>query len=334
MSRWLILLVLAGVLVDTAYAHESRPAYLELRQTDGDVYEVLWKVPARGPDKRLALDVRFPADVQIVTPPRRSFVGGAFVERSSIRRSGGLVGAEISIDGLPTTLTDTLARVERTDGSTQIARLTPSHPSFVVEATPSSIDVAKTYLLLGIEHILLGIDHLLFVLCLMMIAGIGMKLVITITGFTLAHSVTLALSALEWVHIPVPPVEAVIALSIVFVASEIAKGRRESLTYRRPIAVSSTFGLLHGLGFAAVLKEIGLPQTEIVTGLLFFNIGVEVGQLLFVFGIIALLFVFNQVSSFLKQDSARMVLLQKSLAYPIGSCAAFWIFQRVGGFWG
>jgi hydrogenase/urease accessory protein HupE len=334
MKRVLILLVLAGVLLDTAYAHESRPAYLELRQTNTDTYDVLWKVPARGPEKRLALDVRFPADVQIIDPSRRVFVGGAFVERLSIRRTGGLTGAEISIDGLPTTLTDTLVRIERTDGSTQIARLTPSDPSFVVETTPRRVEVATTYLRFGIEHILLGIDHLLFVACLMMIAGIGMKLLITITGFTVAHSVTLALSALEWVHVPVPPVEAVIALSIVFVASEIAKGPRETLTYRHPIAVSSTFGLLHGLGFAAVLMEIGLPQAEVITGLLFFNIGVEAGQLLFVCANLALLFVAYQVIPILKQDPSHLLRLQKPLVYPIGSCAAFWIFQRVGGFWG
>ena len=134
--------------------------------------------------------------------------------------------------------------------------------------------VAVQYTWLGMEHIWIGFDHLLFVLCLIWIAGGIRRILVTITGFTLAHSVTLVLAALEVVSLPVPPIEAVIALSVLFLASEIARGKQDNLTWRYPIAVSSSFGLLHGLGFAAVLGEIGLPQTELVTGLVFFNVGV------------------------------------------------------------
>lgn len=196
----------------TAHAHESRPAYLELQQKAEDTYSMLWKVPAKGPETRLGLYVRLPDDCNIVEPARSLFVSGAFVERSTIRRSGGLEGAEISIEGLSTTLTDTWVRIGRTDGSTQVVRLTPSAPSFVVEATPTATGVAKTYLLLGIQHIWNGVDHLLFVACLIPIAGTWRRILVTVTDFTIAHSITLALAALNVVRVPIAPVEACIAV--------------------------------------------------------------------------------------------------------------------------
>ncbi|WP_424286598.1 HupE/UreJ family protein [Eudoraea sp.] len=164
--------------------------------------------------------------------------------------------------------------------------------------------VARQYSILGIKHILEGWDHLLFLICLMLVAGIGKKLWITITGFTIAHSITLALSALDVVRLPIPPVEAVIALSVVYLAVEIALQKKDSLTYRYPIAVSSSFGLLHGFGFAAVLSDIGLPQIEVVTSLLFFNVGVELGQIIFVLGIL-LFWLFIRKISFDKNLNSK-----------------------------
>jgi len=321
-----------------AHAHESRPAYLELQQKSEDVYAMLWKVPAKGPDMRLGLYVRLPDDCRMVEPTRSSFIGGALVERSTISRLGGLAGAEIYIEGLSTTLTDALVRIGRLDGSTQVVRLTPSAPSFAVDAAPSVMGVAKTYLVLGIQHIWKGIDHLLFVACLILIAGTWRRILITITGFTIAHSITLALASLNVVRVPIAPVEACIALSIVFLATEIARPRRDTFTWRYPITVSASFGLLHGFGFSSALGAIGLPQTEIPAALLCFNVGVEIGQIIFVLGLIAVLRatalslrLFDP--STLGPQMFSRFRLPRVPAYVIGSLASFWMIQRIASFW-
>ena len=227
-------------LSDIGLADEMRPAYLELRETAEDTYQVIWKVPARGPQQRLALNVRFPADCRIVEPATATFTGTAFVERSTITREGGLAGAEIVVEGLSKSSTDALVRIEGLEGNSQIHRLTPAAPSMTITAAPTSFEVARTYTILGVEHIWAGIDHLLFIGCLLFVAGTWKRILITITGFTVAHSITLALAALEIVQLPIAPVEAAIALSIVFLAVEIARGNEQSLTYRYPIAVSSS----------------------------------------------------------------------------------------------
>ncbi len=317
-----------------AQAHESRPAYLELRQRTQDAYDLLWKVPARGRDMRLGIYVRLPDDCEIVVPARASFVGGAFVERSTIRRRGGLAGASIRIEGLSTTLTDVLVRVERLDGSTQVVRLAPSAPSFVVDAAPTFMGAAKTYSALGIQHIWRGVDHLLFVGCLILIAGTWRRILSTITGFTLAHSVTLALAALDVVSVPIAPVEACIAVSILFLATEIARERRDTLTWRYPITVSVFFGLLHGFGFASGLGEIGLPQTEIPAALLFFNIGVEIGQIVFVSVVLGVVW---GVSRVLRSSETKpgdwLRRIEKPVAYTVGVLAMLWTTERVLTFW-
>ena len=309
-------------------AHEVRPAYLELKQTDADVFDVLWKVPAIGNGLRLGLYVRFPEDCEIVSEPTAMFVGNAYVERSRIRGPAALVGSTIHIDGLKTTLTDVLVRIERADGTTQVARLMPETPSLVVEASPSVWQVAWTYLVLGVEHILLGIDHLLFVLALVLLVKGWKRLVGTITSFTVAHSITLALATLGLVHVPGPPVEACIALSIVFVAAEIVRSRQgiPGLTERAPWLIAFTFGLLHGLGFAGALSEVGLPHHAIPLSLLFFNVGVEMGQLVFVFMALLVIAFAARLSSRAPDWTWRVV------PYTVGSVAMFWVIERVGGF--
>ena len=311
-----------------------RPAYLELKQTSDDTYDLLWKVPARGADKRLGLKLDFPSDVKTVRPSRTTFVGSAFVDTSTISRSGGLAGAEITIVGLRAVSTEVLVRIERLDGSTEVARLTSSTPSFVVVGPAQFWDVAKTYLVFGMQHIWQGTDHLLFVACLILIAGTWRRILITITGFTIAHSVTLTMAALELVRVPVPPVEATIALSIVFLGREIALDRRDTLTWRYPIAISSTFGLLHGFGFASALSEIGLPQTEIPAALLSFNIGVEIGQIVFVAVVLALT---RTITMLLKGIAVAPVdwlnKIEKPLAYSVGGVAMFWTTERIVAFW-
>lgn len=308
-----------------AAADDFRPGYLELRQQDAETYDVFWKVPAQGDNLRLGIYVAFPADAVNLSEPRGTFNAGAYSERWRLKRPGGLVGQTVRIEGLPSSVTDVLVRVERSDGTTQVTRLLPSSPSFVVEPSAGAGEVARTYLVLGVQHILLGVDHLLFVLALLLVVKGVKRVVMTVTAFTIAHSITLAAATLGLVHVPGPPVEAVIALSIVFVAAEIVHGAqgRPGLTARWPWMVAFTFGLLHGLGFAGALSEIGLPQNAIPIALLFFNVGVELGQLLFVGA-------FAMGVLFVAQAGVRWPRwMELAPAYAIGSIAMFWVIQRV-----
>jgi hydrogenase/urease accessory protein HupE len=319
-------------------AHEVRPAYLELRQTDTDTYEVLWKVPARGENMRLGIYVEFPSGTTNVTTPRTLIVNDASTERWSIKRPSGLTGGKINIDGLAATMTDVLVRIENLDGTTQVTRLTPSSPSFVVSAAPGALEVCRTYLVLGVEHILFGVDHLLFVLALLILVKGWRRLVGTITAFTVAHSITLAAATLGFVHVPSKPVEATIALSIVFVACEIAHRRqgRSGLTETWPWVIAFSFGLLHGLGFASALREVGLPQNAIPLALLFFNIGVELGQLLFIGVVMAVIgLAVRAARKFSQWNVAQQTAFtwcENISAYTIGGVAAFWLIQRTLSF--
>jgi hydrogenase/urease accessory protein HupE len=346
MSRF-VLLALCWLVIP-AMAHEVRPAYLEIVETGPDTFDVLFKVPAAGGDLRFGLYLRLPDDVQRMGAPRSEFTGRSHVERSRIRRPGGLVGSEIYVEGLSATLTDALVRVQRADGTAQVLRLTPDRPSFVVEAAPTPLAVAGTYTKLGIEHILLGVDHLLFVFALLLLVEGTRRLVITITAFTIAHSITLAGATLGVVQVPGPPIEACIALSIMFVAAEIIHGRRgqPGLTARWPWLVAFVFGLLHGFGFAGALREVGLPDNSIPAALLFFNVGVEVGQLLFIAAALAAMalvrrgFRYAQErrgnADFLRHAAINLpVAAEKGsapMAYAIGGMAAFWVIQRVASF--
>jgi hydrogenase/urease accessory protein HupE len=201
-----------------------------------------------------------------------------------------------------------------------------------VEAAPGALEVARTYLLLGTEHILGGVDHLLFVLALLILVKGTRRLVWTVTAFTVAHSLTLAGATLGFVHVPGAPVEAAIALSIVFVAAEIIHGRegKVGLTERFPWVVAFTFGLLHGFGFASALSEVGLPQAAIPVALLFFNVGVETGQLLFIASVFALIAASQRVAR--RFDVAPPAWAWRLPPYAIGSIASFWIIQRIAAF--
>lgn len=335
MMRWLIISLLCSLSITTAYADEYRPAYLELQQSSADVYAVLWKVPAQGADKRLSLYVEFADDVETIKPIRARFVGRAFIERSTVRRSGGLTGSQIKIKGLERVSTDVLVRVQRLDGSSETTRLNAATTSFTVAGIPQFWEVVKTYLVFGVEHILGGYDHLLFIACLIFIAGTWQRILLTITGFTLAHSITLTLAALGLVRLPIPPIEAVIALSIVFLAREIALDRRDTLTWRYPIIVSSSFGLLHGFGFASALSDIGLPHSEILAALLSFNIGVEIGQLIFVTMMLLAFWGIKQGLQITKIASLQSLQqIEKPIAFAVGGITVFWTIERIAGFWG
>ncbi len=328
MKRAVILLILFLAFTSGAWAHEVRPAYLEIRETAPQTYDVLWKVPGRGENLRLGLYVEFPADTRNVTEPHASMADGIFAQRWTVKRAGGLAGGTINIAGLRATSTDVLVRVEHLDGTTQVTRLAPAAPSFTVAATPNALEVARTFTILGIEHILTGIDHLLFVLALIIITRGGWTLVKTVTAFTLSHSITLTLATLGYVHIPQAPVEAVIALSIVFVASEIVHARagRLGLTARAPWVVAFAFGLAHGLGFAGGLSEAGLPAAHVPAALLFFSIGVETGHFLFI-GAVLMLLALVRRARIPFPGWAGLVP-----PYAIGSLAMFWVIQRVIAF--
>jgi len=331
-SRLAPCLVLALALVAPAAADEFRPAYLELRQTGPETFDVLWKVPAL--DEVTTLKVRpvFPAGTEELTPRRASFASGASVQRWSIRVPGGMDGKSIAFTDLSRTRLDVLARYERRDGTAQLARILPGAPALTVEPRPGPWEVAVTYTRIGIEHILLGVDHLLFVLALVMIVRGPRMLLVTITAFTLAHSITLALATLGVIRVPGPPVEAYIALSIVLVAAEIlARERgRDGITVRRPWVVAFAFGLLHGLGFAGALAEIGLPPGSIPLGLFFFNVGVEIGQLVFVAAVLVL----AHGARALHGGAIDRRIAAIAPAYLIGGVASYWVFERVAGFLG
>jgi hydrogenase/urease accessory protein HupE len=320
--------VLLALLVSpvACLAHEVRPSFLELRETASGEFEVLWKTPMLG-DRRLALEPEFSGDVTATSPVLTRTPPGAAVQTWTIRAPA-LRGQTLRIAGLEGTMTDALVHLEFTDGSTWTQRLTPHQPAAMIPAHESAFTVVALFLKLGVEHILTGIDHLLFVLALLIIARSRWRLLLTVTAFTVAHSITLALATLGFVHVPQRPVEAAIALSIAFVAAEIVRGRQGAagVTARAPWIVAFAFGLLHGFGFAGALSEVGLPQGRIPLALLFFNLGVELGQLLFIAGALSLIAAIRRLPVRFPGWSELVP------PYVIGSMSMFWMLQRIAAF--
>lgn len=329
---WLLLTLAAG----QAQAHDLRPAYLAITESAPGVYSVLWKAPAMG-ELRLAVYPRLPQSAVEAAPRDSAFLDDAYVERWTVRDPTGFAGQTIAIDGLPASRTDVLVRIERLSGETSTTRLTPDRPSFEVPSSTGLVQVAATYLGLGVEHILSGVDHLLFVLALLILVPGWKRIGLTVTAFTVAHSITLAAATLGFVHVPGPPVEAAIALSIALVAVEIVNSTngRESLTARLPWLVAFAFGLLHGFGFAGALSEVGLPGHAIPVALLFFNLGVELGQLLFIAVVMTLFVILRRIWLARVRPEANWSPAWPRLAaaYCIGGVASFWLVERVSGFW-
>lgn len=315
----------------TSFGHALQPGYLELRLIDKEHYAVIWKTPTvKG--QPMAIAAELPENCDVRTPGQPVWNGTAFVSRWTTNCAGGLEGGVVQINGLERTSTDVLVRFDFSDGESQSRRLTPGQTSFSIPSQPSKFEVVRTYTALGVEHILSGIDHLLFVLALLILVKGTRRLILTITAFTVAHSLTLAGATLGWVHLPGPPVEAVIALSIMYVAAEIIHSRRGNpgLTERYPWVVAFTFGLLHGFGFAGALVEIGLPQNSIPLALLFFNIGVEAGQLLFVAVVIAAMWLGRILMKRLRLPRPDWAWAVPP--YLIGSLAVFWFVERIAAF--
>ena len=331
-SKYLIhryyLLLVAILSLTGLEAHEIRPAYLQVIQVSESRYEVYWKVPRMG-DAVPRIQPVFPNSFTLEVQKDPKQTPGAAIYTYVIESEESLRGKELYINGLNKTLIDVLVSVTFLNGEKASLLLQADQDTGMIPGESSQFDVIKTYTVLGIEHILLGIDHLLFVLALILITKGKWRILKTITAFTLAHSITLSLAALGIVNFPGPPVEAVIALSIVFLASEILRNYEgeQTLTSKKPWIVAFTFGLLHGFGFAGALADIGLPQQEIPLALAFFNIGVELGQIIFVAAMLVVIYLIN-----LKKEWPGYV--KKVPAYAIGSLAAFWMIERILSFWG
>lgn len=327
MLRFVISLVLLG-LIQSSVADEIRPGYLELNEASPGTFSVLWKVPQNSAS-RLLLAPRFPHGCTNKTAITSRTINGAKVQRWYLHCTDSIVGQSISIKDLGNSNTDVLLRLIFQDGTTSTTLLKPSAPSYVIPEKSSMTDIATTYLWLGTGHILLGFDHLLFVFALLLIVSSTRRLIATITAFTLAHSITLGAATLGFVYVPQQPVEAVIALSILFLAIELAHGKqgRKGAAARWPWIVAFLFGLLHGFGFAGALAAIGLPQQSIPLALIFFNVGVEFGQLVFVAVALSLGLALNRLTQ------PRILARAETVAiYSIGGLSSFWLLERISTF--
>ncbi len=321
-----VAVLVAGLMLSgtgAAQAHEARPGFLELRETGQETWSFLWKKPTGG-EVEIQIAPVIPEDCRLVTPDRQPLSPGAVIVRGTLTCPGGLAGKTIAIAGLEATITDVLVRLHHADGRLESHLLRPATPSVTLGGFTTATERALSYVQLGTQHILLGVDHLLFVLGLMLIVSDRWMLVKTITSFTLAHSITLAIATLGYASAPLPPLNAAIALSILFLGPEIVRTWRgeTSFTLRHPWVVAFAFGLLHGFGFASGLAAMGLPKAEIPLALLLFNVGVELGQIAFVLLVILL------ERSFRVLEVRWPRLVEHLPGYAVGTLGAYWTIQR------
>lgn len=312
------------------FGDEIRMAYLEVKESSKNSYEVMLKTPIK---KSFAIPLKIIfADNCTESNQQTQLVNKAYLHTWLLTCKDTLIGTKIKIDGLDFDNTDMLLQVSLKDKKTQTVLITPKENYYKIPAELSSLHVAKVYTFLGTEHILDGFDHLLFVLALLLIVRNLKTLIWTITAFTLAHSITLAGSSLGYLSLASAPVEAIIALSIIFLAMEIIHQSRgvEGMAARFPWIISFSFGLLHGFGFAGALAEIGLPEQSVAVALLFFNVGVEIGQLIFVSAVLFIGFLLKKV--FYAFPSGTWERGKIVLVYGIGGISSFWFIERISGF--
>jgi hypothetical protein len=312
------------VAASAALAHETRPAYLEINEMARGQYEVIWRTPVNA-GMRLPILLQFSSDVKNLKDPATQELTDSLVERRWIEAKDGISGKRIDFVGLQGTITDVLVRVELLDGRKLTTIVHPSQAWMEVAPTQGPLAVIGNYLLLGIRHISLGVDHLLFLLGLLLIVKDRWMLLKTVTAFTVAHSITLAIATLGYADAPVVPLNAAIALSILFLGPEIVRSWRgeSSFTVRHPWVVAFAFGLLHGFGFASALTGAGLPRAELPLALLSFNVGVEIGQL----GFVLLVLLLERSFRILEIRWPRWA--EALPGYTVGSLGAFWTIQRV-----
>ncbi len=310
-------------------AHESRPLLLEIAEYGPDHFLVSVRVPPSVPHFNQPRITLPPSCERVAREDARS-------PRGLYRCPDGIAGQEISVAfPLFNPSISTLIRLHWHSGEKRSALLGPDETSWRVPAQETKLSTIRQYGALGFEHILSGTDHLLFLVCLLLLARTWGRIVLAVTGFTLGHSVTLALGALDVVRVPVAPVEACVALSIVFVATELARGRPDTLTHRNPIVVSTAFGFLHGLAFAAVLREIGLPQTELPAALLAFNLGVEAGQVAFIGVLMASGALLSRALWYLGRGGSLEAVCaggRLGTVYVVGTLAVMWTVERAASF--
>ena len=312
-----------------------RARFLELAPYGPSQWRVTWRKPQVN-GAPMAIDAELPAQCNPRRGPAPVFDGRAFLSAWVTTCEGGLADGDIRIDGLERTRTDVLVRYSTAPEATpQAARLTAATTAFTVPQDPGALGIATGYFALGVDHILNGVDHLLFVLMLLLLIRDWRPLLAAVTSFTVAHSFSLAAASLGWIVVPAPPVEAIVALSIVFLAAELLRADcgQPGLAQRYPWTVAFAFGLLHGLGFARALLEVGLPEGDVPLALLAFNVGVEAGQILF----IAIVLVLGAAVARLYPVLPRKLATPGSLglrttAYGVGTLAAFWVVERVAGF--
>ena len=320
-------MALAALACGSLHAHELQPGFLELRETAPGRYEVLWKLPSLGEssDVRMPIAPIFPESCRQLGDARSERAGTAWVFTARVECKDGLAGRTIAIDGLEAFTTDVLVRAQHADGGVETHVLKPIQPSVTLRAAGDTRRGVGAYLYLGIEHILLGVDHLLFVLGLLLIVRDRWMLLKTITAFTVAHSITLAVATFGVAQVSAAPLNAAIALSILFLGPEIVRTWRgeTSFTIRHPWVVAFAFGLLHGFGFASGLAQLGLPKGEVPLALLLFNVGVEIGQLAFV----AVVLLLERAFRVLQVNWPRFV--ERLPGYAVGTLGAFWTIQRV-----
>ncbi len=318
-------LAMALAALHPAWAHEARPAYLEINETAPGQYSVLWRTPVLS-GMRLPIMLRLPDNVKNLKEPTVQELTDSQVERRWIDAGpNGLAGQRIEFPGLQATITDVLVRVEMLDGRKWTSIIHPSQPWVDIAASQTWLGAAGSYIVQGIRHILFGADHMLFVLGLLLIVKDRWMLLKTVTAFTVAHSITLAIATLGYAQVPVLPLNAAIALSILFLGPEIVRSWRgeSSFTIRHPWVVAFAFGLLHGFGFASALTSAGLPRHELPLALVSFNVGVELGQL----GFIGLILALERSFRILEVRWPRWV--EALPGYTVGSLGAFWTVQRV-----
>ncbi|MFK7880935.1 HupE/UreJ family protein [Roseobacter sp.] len=332
MKRYALILIMVIVnwLPVSVSAHGLDPGFLDLVSIGNDSWRVTWRAPDVN-GQPMTIEAQLPRNCVHPALATPRFDGRAWTTKWVTNCPGGLRGGVIEILGLDRTSTDTLVRYELAPGQTQVHRLTSSNTSFTVPEDPGKIEILTSYVALGVTHILEGVDHLLFVLALVLLIRDRMRMLWAITAFTVAHSITLAAASFGWLNLPPPPVEAIIALSIVFLAYELSLpvADRDPVSERFPWIVSFGFGLVHGLGFAGALEEIGLPTGDIPLALFAFNIGVELGQLLFIAFVLTLGFALRWLYPQLQHKAGS---LARFASYGIGSLAAFWVIERVAGF--
>ena len=321
MIRWLAALVMLAFAAP-ALADEMRPVAIQFDQLEADRWRLGWRQPVASPSADRTAMPLLPDNCRVAGTVDRRIAPLAVTGHAEVRCAGPVAGKAIGWPGFAG-VGEAIVRIAPLDRPVQVHRLLPEQPSAIIAARPSAGQVWRSYFVIGVEHILEGWDHLLFVIALVLLVARPWPAVKAATAFTVAHSLTLAAVTLGAAGVRQDLVEALIALSIVFLAVEVARGPRETLTRRLPWMVAFGFGLLHGFGFAGALREIGLPEGEVPAALVSFNLGVEAGQLVVVAAMLGLLALVRRTAP----DRAEKIV--RIAAYPIGIIGSFWLIERL-----